>query len=568
MSSDDIIRHIIRDITARSSGIIKARRARADAEREEAAAAAAAGIISGQPQTQAIFQAQQAAAAPPAPKTPLPEDIRHIFMAGIQSHVAPSHVTETLAAFMIRAIVLDPLNGFRIEQELSRDEVDRLIELCIEKITATDDPVQETVRMQVYFDTNFPAQNDFLHKEKLTRIDACSSLLKEILDVKSKSISAYENLYRKIVSYVLLRTHVGNATDVRVVREATAALESVFPQSELNAFVSLSRGEKEAQLNGLAQLVTGIRLFNKQLGKGGESIEKPALDYADSTPNSEIHSDFANRIRAGLVFRRQYLIYLDALQEQVMKSRQTLVSIGERFDDGMRELKMTCKSKTAVPVDQVYPQFIMLSNLWSNWTDELFLLAFRRGIVDQLDFFARSFSIEISPLVDSLIERYRADIEPEILPESEVITKAATTMTTVAMINKTVEVVHPGNTTQYYKLPVEYGGFCAYSLITRSGLVVPGDKNLGMIRYKDRLFAFANLQAVAEFSKLPERWVAQNLLVARVRAAEIDKSLLHRYMEAVVELAKRQPGLVQLLHLYNYFPTVEALERVRASALS
>ncbi|KAL2913743.1 hypothetical protein HK105_206759 [Polyrhizophydium stewartii] len=609
MSSDDIIRHIIRDITARSSGIIKARRARADAEREEAAAAAAAGIISGyprispsgaptpmppdgdkprasvartqslappqessQPQTQAIFQAQQAAAAPPAPKTPLPEDIRHIFMAGIQSHVAPSHVTETLAAFMIRAIVLDPLNGFRIEQELSRDEVDRLIELCIEKITATDDPVQETVRMQVYFDTNFPAQNDFLHKEKLTRIDACSSLLKEILDVKSKSISAYENLYRKIVSYVLLRTHVGNATDVRVVREATAALESVFPQSELNAFVSLSRGEKEAQLNGLAQLVTGIRLFNKQLGKGGESIEKlpelcaselreltillhehtqrteqlvqqykAALDYADSTPNSEIHSDFANRIRAGLVFRRQYLIYLDALQEQVMKSRQTLVSIGERFDDGMRELKMTCKSKTAVPVDQVYPQFIMLSNLWSNWTDELFLLAFRRGIVDQLDFFARSFSIEISPLVDSLIERYRADIEPEILPESEVITKAATTMTTVAMINKTVEVVHPGNTTQYYKLPVEYGGFCAYSLITRSGLVVPGDKNLGMIRYKDRLFAFANLQAVAEFSKLPER-----------------------YMEAVVELAKRQPGLVQLLHLYNYFPTVEALERARS----
>ncbi|KAJ3348368.1 hypothetical protein HDU83_001384, partial [Entophlyctis luteolus] len=71
----------------------------------------------------------------------------------------------------------------------------------------------------------------------------------------------------------VLRSHVGDETDIRVIREATAALESVFPQSELSAFVSLSRADKEAQLNGLTQLVTGIRLFNKQLGKGGESVD-------------------------------------------------------------------------------------------------------------------------------------------------------------------------------------------------------------------------------------------------------------------------------------------------------
>eukprot|EP00842_Homolaphlyctis_polyrhiza_P000256 jgi/Hompol1/1230/HPOL_003112-RA len=438
-----------------------------------------------------------------------------MFMAGIHSHIPPSHVSETLAAFLIRAVVLDPINGFRIERELSRDEVERLIDLCVNKIVSPNDPVQETVRMQVYFDTNFPSQNDFLHKEKLTRIDACSSLLRDILEVKSKSIASYE------VSFVLLRTHVGNATDVRVVREATAALESVFPQSELNAFLSLAREEKEAQLNGLAQLVTGIRLFNKQLGKGGESIEKlpelcatelreitillhdhtqqtellvqqykAALDYADSTPLSEIPPDLAARVRAAL--------------EQVIKARQTLVAIGEKFDDCMRELKITCKSKTAVPVDQ-------------------------------------SFVVEFSPIVKTLIERYLADIEPEILPEQEVIGKAAMTMTVVAMVNKTVEIVHPGNTTQYYKLPVEYGGFCPYSLVVRHGLIVPGDKNLGMVRYKDRLFAFASLDCLLEFTKIPER-----------------------YIDAVIEMAKSQPALVQLLHLYNYFPTVEALERARS----
>jgi hypothetical protein len=35
----------------------------------------------------------------------------------------------------------------------------------------------------------------------------------------------------------------------------------------------MSHKDKEQQLSGLANLVTGIRLFNKQLGKGGESIE-------------------------------------------------------------------------------------------------------------------------------------------------------------------------------------------------------------------------------------------------------------------------------------------------------
>ncbi|KAJ1549096.1 hypothetical protein HK096_000554, partial [Nowakowskiella sp. JEL0078] len=80
-------------------------------------------------------------------------------------------------------------------------------------------------------------------------------------------------MYRKIVTYILLRSHVGNPTDMRVVRDTTAALESVFPQTELNAFTNLSRNEKETQLNGMAQLVTGIRLFNRQLGKSGDTIE-------------------------------------------------------------------------------------------------------------------------------------------------------------------------------------------------------------------------------------------------------------------------------------------------------
>ncbi|KAJ3097053.1 hypothetical protein HDU97_005312 [Phlyctochytrium planicorne] len=498
-NSEDIIRHIIRDIVAQSTVILKKRRSsHGDLQQDRPAEQGASTGDSAKPEDKDSF--------PPAPPmTPLPQ-LKHFFSAGIKSHHSPYTVSDTLAAFIVRAVVLDPRNDFRIERELSKDEVQRLITLCVEKIVELNAPTMETVKMQVYFDTTFPAQADYLHREKMSRIASCAGTLREITEIKQKTVAVYEVLYRKIVSYILLKSSVGNPTDIRIIREATAALESVFPQSELSAFISLSRAEKEAQLNGLTQLVTGIRLFNKQLGKGGEAIDDTILDSTNSSVNPKVTGPFLDRLKATLIYRRQYLMYLDALQEQLEKTRQNLTKLGENFDDIIRDLKSTCKAKTAVPVDQVY-----------------------------------SFEQNIPNDVQDVADAYKKEIEPEILPESEIIMRASELMAAIAIINKTVEVIHPGNTTQYFKLPVEYGGFCPYSLIRRDGVVIPGDKNIGLLRYRDRLFAFSNSEAAREFSKYPDR-----------------------YMEGVLEMAKKLPDLVQLLHLYSYFPTVDALENAKS----
>lgn len=53
----------------------------------------------------------------------------------------------------------------------------------------------------------------------------------------------------------------------------SAALQSVFPQTELGTFMSLTKRDKERQLLELTMIVTGIRLFNKECGKGGEGID-------------------------------------------------------------------------------------------------------------------------------------------------------------------------------------------------------------------------------------------------------------------------------------------------------
>ena len=71
----------------------------------------------------------------------------------------------------------------------------------------------------------------------------------------------------------------------------SAALQSVFPQTELGTFMSLTKRDKERQLLELTMIVTGIRLFNKECGKGGEGIDdckymhplNSALEFCRST---------------------------------------------------------------------------------------------------------------------------------------------------------------------------------------------------------------------------------------------------------------------------------------------
>lgn len=51
-----------------------------------------------------------------------------------------------------------------------------------------------------------------------------------------------------------------------------SALESVFEMEDLQVFASLPRSEKIEQLNDLLEIVSGVRLFNRDCKKGGEGI--------------------------------------------------------------------------------------------------------------------------------------------------------------------------------------------------------------------------------------------------------------------------------------------------------
>jgi len=154
--------------------------------------------------------------------------------------------------------------------------------------------------------------------------------------------------------------------------------------------MNMTKNEKEEQLAGLVQLVTGIRLFNRELGKGSAGLDNvpmlcdtELLEAAttinqltkaseESTLNYALAADFleleesmpelqgeerqknANNCKSGLVFRRQLLLYLTALQEQMNSAREHLKELNEKYESAVRDLKHICRAKSAVPVDMVY----------------------------------------------------------------------------------------------------------------------------------------------------------------------------------------------------------------------
>ena len=60
-----------------------------------------------------------------------------------------NYVSDELATFTLKLVYQDPKNGYEEGQPLDKLGIDRLTELCLQKILEDHGPLMETVRMQV-----------------------------------------------------------------------------------------------------------------------------------------------------------------------------------------------------------------------------------------------------------------------------------------------------------------------------------------------------------------------------------------------------------------------------------
>jgi len=228
-------------------------------------------------------------------------------------------------------------------------------------------------------------------------------------------------LYKKIFNYLLYKNKqhiIGNYSDFKLApqvtntieREVAAALESVLPRAGLKPFVALTTPEKVAQLCELSNIVIGIRLFNRDIGKGGvgldsftQIINHPARNLindlnqqvAEIMEKSDKYTMFFNvlpelpdpgthdlidQFKQELTYMRQFLIYILELKSDVQISEQNIEGLQLKYQTEITELKGLIGNKSSIPKDQVYPKFDSLSQIYSQLLEEKNLAILRRDL--------------------------------------------------------------------------------------------------------------------------------------------------------------------------------------------
>jgi len=119
--------------------------------------------------------------------------------------------------------------------------------------------------MQVYFDMNYTSRSEFLTEHRRVIKSRLASSVNEICESRARSREELQNLYRRIVSYILLESGLGSPTDIAIVKETTTALQSVFPPAELGSFLEFSRGTKRNIFTNYQELFPVSNYLIKQM---------------------------------------------------------------------------------------------------------------------------------------------------------------------------------------------------------------------------------------------------------------------------------------------------------------
>jgi hypothetical protein len=492
-------------------------------------------------------------------------------------------ISEALAAYIAHTTLNPKTNRFYLEDPL-RYETDAmaLVNEAVERLTTPADLSLKTQTMQISYDAAYVQQEYYRQHFSSIQSQETNSLIDDIVNCETKSGNDFEGitlLYKRIFSFLLFRNKqlsvnfasvivkpAGGASTLAVItnsilkpnipisvlntieREIAAALESVLPRAGLRPFVALGTPEKVSQLLELSNIVIGIRLFNKEIGKGGVGLESfeqivshPSRDlisllsfevsstaavcedyskvFAVKPRDTRITEDSLKAWRDELTHRRQLLSYLLALHEDVLTAEANIDNLHSRYLREILELKEMIGNKTSIPKDQVYPKFDSLSQVYTSMSEEINLTILRKELFQLL---VDSKSQVICTMPDDLI----------LLARGLGSNRSQEALDTPIVLSSEVQRLTQENSPDFMHTPLDYQGFCPWSIVMQNGVVVPGNPNLGVIRYREHHYVLSSTAALAEFAANPQSFI-----------------------EATISKAREKPELIHLLRLGDDFPT-------------
>lgn len=475
-------------------------------------------------------------------------------------------LSETLVGFMVKSVVLDPEANFSVERTLTQPDVDRLIDTCTKRLTETKSSRLETIKMQVYFDMNYTSRTEFISEHRRVIRSRLVTTVNEICESRALSREELQNLYRRIVAYILLESGLGSPTDMAIVRETTTALQSVFPPQELGTFLEFSKREKERHLAELTRIVSGIRLFNKKNGTGSsrgiedlpiiiqDAINPSLIEVEAERQNAQklaehytaiIMSDTfdpaaenMDKIHDALYNIAQWEVFLRIIYNELVKSSHQVDTLTEKLNAAFECIQNAVQQRTAVPTNQVYPLFIKLSELWTFFQEEIVLLSVFQNIRQNAKEFIKQHEILFPwPVIRKLTAGMSVKRMDEYLVEAEAGGRIDPSTGKDSADKDDITWVYPETLTQNMKIEsmtFRFRSFCPL-MLAKYGLLIPGSAKIGMLSHDDGFYVFSSAEAAKIFTADIAGYLNKISAQARVSTELINLVQLQRQFQNLAQ---------------------------------
>jgi hypothetical protein len=460
-----------------------------------------------------------------------------------------------LIAYTVRSIISAHIEEFQVDvsKPLSEQQITHLHDKSLEMLQDQTSLPMLTIRMQVDMDLGL-AQTERSQKQREDReAEHRNAIEQELISIRARSSAALESLYRKIVSYTIISSKWGSPNDPQCVRQATAALEQVFPQSELPKFITASDEDKKRHLQEHSKLVLGVRIFQTF---GGDMAD-PATNFRMDIPKKldalrariqtsieginavilrygEVLKDEKTENRARLtdelINRQQFLFFYELLLARLGDVAKALERSCQEFDSVMENLRNLMELSDSVPTAKAAPLFAALATVWRAFQNSEDLIRNFELLLARLRKHRDTFTPALSTgPPDSPTTAARLEPEREVRVDQAEIPKIPKESEVTADDAQAVLVQRDADG------EFAFNGFCPVTLVLNGGLLLPGDVLLGSVKWERKYYAFVDAEACAKFQSDPAKWHNDAIAVAR-----------------------KHPELVSLLGLQNEFPNLQA----------
>ncbi|KAL0861152.1 hypothetical protein ABMA27_009646 [Loxostege sticticalis] len=465
--------------------------------------------------------------------------------------------------YLIDLLLLNPKYGKLFSKTINRNNLQYFVEECVCMVTRGDTSLN-TLKMQFIIQTNYDKLQNLIDKHLESIANCLRPLVTEILDEDPapEDEAEFKKLFRKISIYIVLASGLGNPGVIVTLKEGMAALESVFSLEDLHTFVALPRTEKMTHLNELLEIVSGVRLFNRDCKKGGEGIpdlpfnlvdagkaclaslsnalitvmqrvntlttaiedtvsvqEETGNVFVDIPPNSNLTLDDYKQIFDLLAFNRQYEVFIRKLLSDV----ETMVENGITYVDKARsvleDLHAAVKYKAAVPVVAVFPLFTKLWQVWRAMQNVMYLVSTVNRMMSTLAGIQDQMKIPYHILERMLMGR-------QVLTDQDRMNYKVSMEDRLSLGSLKNYVAHNDSFVAVKDRHIQYLGFCALCLSV--GALIPSNMKVGLIRSKGNRYGFCSVKMAARFSKDPDR-----------------------YINEVLEYARNNPSVINLLNMFE-----------------